>query len=265
MRTIFCKTLALLGLALPACSAVAADDNTYFSGLWSDGVDYFTAPARWGQQEWLTLGTTLIAVSALEEQDDHVRSIYANRDKELSGAAAEAANIGNSWGEPLWAIGAMSALYGYGKLTDNPLYVDTSSNMFRAALYSTVTTHLLKMAIGRDRPSETANDDSYSGKGRSFPSGHTTFAFALSTAFAESVEHPSLLRRVGAYGLATATAFARVYDNKHWTSDVAAGAAIGIASGLFVTRKMRGKRSSKWDVIIAPTPGGATVGGEIRF
>ena len=49
MRTIFCKTLALLGLALPACSAVAADDNTYFSGLWSDGVDYFTKPFSEGE------------------------------------------------------------------------------------------------------------------------------------------------------------------------------------------------------------------------
>lgn len=64
----------------------------------------------------------------------------------------------------------------------------------------------------------------------SFPSGHTTEAFAnaelLRMEYRET--HPWL--GVAGYVMAATTGYLRMYNNKHWISDVIAGAGIGIAS-----------------------------------
>ena len=67
----------------------------------------------------------------------------------------------------------------------------------------------------------------------SYPSGHTTSAFALSTTLAESVKADWL--KVLCYVPAFTTAFARIYENKHWASDVFAGAFIGYFVAKFFT------------------------------
>jgi membrane-associated phospholipid phosphatase len=65
---------------------------------------------------------------------------------------------------------------------------------------------------------------------RSFPSGHTATSFAgaelLRSEF--SKEHP--VTCYSGYVIAVATAVLRLRENKHWLTDVAAGAAIGIIS-----------------------------------
>ena len=85
------------------------------------------------------------------------------------------------------------------------------------------TVYVLKPVVDRTRPD---------GGHWSFPSGHATSAFA-GAAF--------LQRRYGwafaipAYGLASYVAYSRVETKQHYTSDVVAGAAIGIATNLAFT------------------------------
>ncbi|MFT4036695.1 MAG: phosphatase PAP2 family protein [Thermomicrobiales bacterium] len=64
----------------------------------------------------------------------------------------------------------------------------------------------------------------------SFPSDHTTFAFAVGTSIL------LVSRRLGMLALlaAGAMAFARVYVGVHYVSDVVAGALIGTLSAIFV-------------------------------
>jgi membrane-associated phospholipid phosphatase len=87
--------------------------------------------------------------------------------------------------------------------------------------------YVLKPTIDRQRPD---------GGSQSFPSGHSASAF-VGAAF--------LQRRYGwryglpAYALATFVAWSRVEAKRHWTSDVVAGGAIGVASGLAFTRPFR--------------------------
>ncbi|WP_453087006.1 phosphatase PAP2 family protein [Streptomyces roseus] len=73
-------------------------------------------------------------------------------------------------------------------------------------------------------------------KTTSFPSGHAASAFAFTTGLA-----------LGAPGwgalvapVAVSVAFSRVYTGVHYPSDVAAGAALGVAAGLVVRRIARG-------------------------
>jgi hypothetical protein len=68
------------------------------------------------------------------------------------------------------------------------------------------------------------------GEPTSFPSGHTAQAFAAATFMAKEYGHRSIWYPVGAYTIATGIGVLRVMNNRHWVSDVLAGAGIGILS-----------------------------------
>ena len=64
----------------------------------------------------------------------------------------------------------------------------------------------------------------------SFPSGHTTIAFASAEFLRREYWNTSPWIGVGGYAIATTTGLLRMYNNRHWFSDVVAGAGIGMAS-----------------------------------
>lgn len=64
----------------------------------------------------------------------------------------------------------------------------------------------------------------------SFPSGHTAQAFATATFMAKEYGDQSVWYTIGAYGMATTVGAMRILNNRHWVSDVLAGAGIGILS-----------------------------------
>ncbi len=121
----------------------------------------------------------------------------------------------------------------------------------------------IKFAANTQRP----NDSS-----RSFPSGHTATAFMG----AELVRlEYGIWWGLAAYSVAGATAFLRVWNNWHWTSDVIAGAGIGILSAnaaywllplerkLFrMDSKLAGASHYQWQAtpFVASTPVGASYG-----
>ena len=65
---------------------------------------------------------------------------------------------------------------------------------------------------------------------RSFPSGHTAQAFLAASIVHTEFRNKSQWYGVGAYALATSVAAFRMINNKHWESDVVAGAGFGILS-----------------------------------
>jgi len=66
---------------------------------------------------------------------------------------------------------------------------------------------------------------SFSSGRMSFPSGHAAAAFAVATVIADESEEAAV--DLLAYGLALLVGVARVYQDKHWTSDVFVGSALG--------------------------------------
>lgn len=86
-----------------------------------------------------------------------------------------------------------------------------------------ITVNSMKYSIHRTRPDGSANN--------SFPSGHTATAFMAATIMHKEYGLTrSPLYSIGGYTVATATAFSRQLNNRHWLSDVLAGAGIGILS-----------------------------------
>jgi undecaprenyl-diphosphatase len=101
------------------------------------------------------------------------------------------------------------------------------------AAESLLTNGFIKTMFGRVRPADYTDIEWRHGLHRpltsSFPSGHATAAFCAAT----------LLGGGPWYALAGAVAASRVYIRLHHASDVAAGAAIGLAMGLAFRRFVR--------------------------
>jgi membrane-associated phospholipid phosphatase len=97
--------------------------------------------------------------------------------------------------------------------------------MLDAAIVNFAYTEAIKLAVGRERPN---GEDS-----QSFPSGHTSNAFAL----AAVVEgHYGWKLGVPAYLLAGFVGASRLEQDKHYLSDVVAGATLGYIVGRTVVR-----------------------------
>jgi membrane-associated phospholipid phosphatase len=92
----------------------------------------------------------------------------------------------------------------------------------------------------------------------SFPSGHTAQAFAAATFMHKEYGKQSIWYSIGAYSLATGIGAFRVMNNRHWISDVLAGAGIGIFSTniAYLTHQNRwGHKKLKHETMVIPTYG----------
>ena len=102
----------------------------------------------------------------------------------------------------------------------------------------------------RERP-DNDND-------RSFPSGHTGIAFVSAEFLYQEYKDKSIWIGIGGYGVATFVGVARVYNNRHWVSDVVAGAGIGILSTKAVywvypyLQDIFGKKDQQLNTVILP-------------
>ena len=98
------------------------------------------------------------------------------------------------------------------------------------------------MIFQRHRPRETNSNSQFNGPGlslseknKSFPSGHSTLAWATATSFALEFKNNPVIK-FSSYGLATFVAISRLFDNAHWTSDAIIGSTIGHFIGRYTAK-----------------------------
>jgi membrane-associated phospholipid phosphatase len=128
-------------------------------------------------------------------------------------------------GGPIYSTVFVAGMFTAGRLAHDPRFRAMTYDLLDAAIVNFAYTEVLKVAVGRERPNGQDN--------KSFPSGHTSNAFAL----ASVVEgHYGWKIGVPAYVLAGLMGVSRIHEDKHWLSDVVAGAALGYVVGRTVTR-----------------------------
>ena len=99
---------------------------------------------------------------------------------------------------------------------DRSVIIGTSMVLMGASVYG------VKQLTHIQRPDGTAFN--------SFPSGHTASAFACATFLYMEYKEVSVWYGIAGYTIAAGTGFFRMYNNRHWLTDVMAGAAFGIVS-----------------------------------
>lgn len=115
----------------------------------------------------------------------------------------------------VYVLGAVG-IKGKNSLRDKTIILAT------ATLIAGLTVSSLKTITKVERPDGSADN--------SFPSGHTANAFMGAEFLYQEYKESSMWYGVSGYIVATSTGVLRMYNNRHWLTDVAAGAGIGILS-----------------------------------
>lgn len=251
-RPTFAILLASLGITLAAPVAAHAQP--------SDTSAISTTPLFTTNDLWIA-GAFVAGTLAMHKYDRALaRRLQMPDAQERLFARHQATNL-RLLGEPgSLIIGA--AMYGIGKAWGNERMADLGLHGTEAILLGLGVTAVGKTVAGRQRPYADVNDPSNWGFGRglkedkyrSFPSGHSTMGFAAASAVsAETMRWwPDTRWIIGPvmYGGAALIGVSRMYNNKHWASDVVTGAAIGTFSGLKVVRYSHSHPNNRIDRVL---------------
>jgi membrane-associated phospholipid phosphatase len=154
-------------------------------------------------------------------------------------------------------------MYTTGRLANNDHVAALGLHGTEALFVGNGVATVLKDFFGRARPfvDSVPNPDNWQlfrgfrhgGGYQSFPSGHAVAAFAAAAAVTSetSLWWPKATWAVAPamYGGAALVGLSRMYDNRHWASDVIMGAAIGTFAGIKIVRYHHedpGNRIDKW-------------------
>jgi membrane-associated phospholipid phosphatase len=194
---------------------------------------------------WYEAAAAVGGVGALMLLDEPVQR-YAQRHR--SKTADDIAGVFRQEGEAPYYAGISLGVLGLGVVTGKSGVRRAGTRLVAAVALSAAEMSVMKRLVGRSRPNEdvgafsfhpfTTLKDSAGVEARgSMPSGHVTAAFAVATSLADDIKSP--LVHVLLYTAATGTAFSRINDNRHWLSDAAMGAVLGIFTGKVVNGHWR--------------------------
>lgn len=165
--------------------------------------------------------------------------------------------------------------YAFGRLAGNERARATGVLGTRAVLNTILLTEGLKAITQRSRPSypngmplDDAEGEFFRG-GNSFPSGHSSEAWALAAVVAGQYRHRRWVPWV-AYGLATSVALSRIPARKHFPSDVLVGSALGFLVGRYVWKSAQPGNTlispRRWQALpFVPSGGGAAFAFNVSF
>lgn len=180
------------------------------------------------------------------------------------------ARSGEHFGNPIYSLPLLGAAYLAGRVAHRPGLSASALRITGGMASAAVLAGGAKFTAGRWRPYESPDNsarfDPFSSHS-AFPSGHAVIAFSLAAGL-DRETHGAWVPCV-AYPAAVITAWSRVHDRKHWPTDVAAGAVLGVwASGKFdrIARRHWGDRVSvQISPVADPGTGALDLGATLRF
>ncbi len=217
-------------------------DAKYFKELATDFPSLIISPVKWSGGEWIAAGAVLGAGAFLYTQDKAIAEFWQNNRTEALDEVDK--YFFDPYGKMYYTAPLMGGLYLYGAFAKDNKSKRVAMDFVQATLYSSIVVTLIKHVGHRHRPYQTDPLNPYLWDGpitddwhhTSFPSGHTitafTFAAVVGTHYKETIWVP-----VVAYSLAVLEGASRMYSNKHWSTDVLIGGALGYAIGTFVVNR----------------------------
>jgi membrane-associated phospholipid phosphatase len=233
---------------------------SYVKRLFQDTGTLLTSPLRWDARDWLIFAGVGATTGGLMLADKEIRSSVQKKRNDTSDTLA---NVFRPF-ETIAPATLVAGMAGIGYAFDQPKLKAASADALEASLISVgVFAVPAKFFIGRSRPNRDRGPAHYEpfNLGSSLPSFTTANAFAVASTLSEHFPHPAV--SILAYGLAGAAGIARIYDDKHWTSDVFLGAALGTVIGKAVA-KLNEQRREKSRVSVVPLVGQRVQGAALQ-
>ncbi len=244
--------------APPLLPASITKPAAYFNLLSHTVVDAVKKPFSMRSREWgqvgvfsAALGATLLLDRPINESVQKLRS----QSGLIRHSSPVITQLGGFTG--LAVIGGFGV---YGCIAKDQKMKTTVLLASQSFLITGVATAGIKMITGRTRPDfynhwkgpdyyfkTNAAINGYCPEYNSFPSGHTSTAFSIATVFARQYSNKKWVP-VLSYGLASMVGMTRIVENRHWASDVLAGAALGYLCGNLVManyKRMNKKKTAK--------------------
>ena len=228
-------------------------NGRYLRSYWHSFKSVITAPSRWDGNDWKELGIVVGTAGAMfAGLDKPVGNFFQNNTSNFwDGVEDVFYPLGNRV-PPLLLTGMYvgSIVFHDRKLEHNTLVI--AKSLAISTIFYTAT----KAVIRRERPYRTENSHNFTTPFRkndytSFPSGHANTAFSVATGFAMQYKHIKWVPWV-AYSVAGLTSLSRVYQYRHWASDIIIGAAIGHYVTKTVIRAENKKNLRKKTLVVVP-------------
>ncbi len=200
----------------------------YWKGGISDARSILNSPSGWKRSDWIEASLIVGIAAGLYACDQKIQRWGQRRRNNTSD---EICRFVKPLGDGRYTLPPLGMLYLYGHFFSEEKARMTALLGLEGFVVSGIFTQAIKFAGHRHRPStgdshNTWDGPSFSTHHLSFPSGHSSSAFTISTVLASQYEDKVLIPTL-AYSMATLTALSRVNDNSHWASDVFFGSAIG--------------------------------------
>jgi membrane-associated phospholipid phosphatase len=210
------------GQKVAAAEEQAKPTRGFFSTLFHNLGDDVKHIPRKNTLYWLGAGTAGVLI--IHPADDNINNRLSNSD-----SAKTFFKAGKYLGSFPVLMGVGVTTYVVGRKRPSKRATHLGMDLIEATLLADGMTELIKVAVRRQRP---IRDDGTRAAGFAFPSGHAAGTFAAATVLQQ---HLGWKWAVPTYTIGTYVAISRLADDRHWASDVVAGAAEGIIVGRSVT------------------------------
>ena len=221
------------------------DFGTYFTLLADDFKQDATKPFHTSKKEWLKVGGFAALTGALAFANRPINRFAVKLHDDSKTVASVSKYVTNFGGA--YEIYTIAGFYAYGLIFKTQKEKNTTALATQAYITAGAISFAAKYLAGEQRPYLT---DPLTGKQgpifhgpfypfkkglsssdfSSFPSGHTTAAFAAATVYAMEYRDKPLIPIIS-YSAATLIGLSRLTENKHWPTDVLVGAMLGYLSG----------------------------------
>jgi membrane-associated phospholipid phosphatase len=212
----------------PDATPTPSLERQFFKNILNDQKAIWTAPFKLDKEDAKWMIPSGIGLMAFVTTDRITGDEIAEFDH-LSTTARVLSIPGSAYGVAATA----ASFYFFGREKHNERARETGILIAEGAVDSVIVVAALKVATQRSRPDTGHERSEFFDGGSSFPSGHSTQAWAMATIVANEY-HDKRAVQIAAYSIASAVSFARFAGGNHYISDVLVGSALGYGIGKYV-------------------------------